>query len=73
MSPKPESQRTDELFRSYPGQFAQAPDPYFVALSPREIMSHIQSAGEAPALNDLCLSVAAVAEAMAFARVDRRS
>lgn len=48
----------------YPGQFEQSPDPLFVAIPRVEIISEMARRGDDRALNDVCLAVALVAEAM---------
>ena len=48
----------------YPGQFDPSPDPLFVAIPRVEIISEMARRGDDRALNDVCLSVAIVAEAM---------
>jgi hypothetical protein len=49
---------------SYPGQFETSPDPLFVAIPRVEIIAEMAQRGDEPALNDVCLAVAVVAEAM---------
>ena len=49
----------------YPGQFERAPDPLYVAIPRKEIVREMARRGDEPALNDVCLAVAVVAEAMA--------
>ncbi len=53
----------DTLSR-YPGQFDQSPDPLYVAIPRVEIISEMARRGDDRALNDVCLAVAIVAEAM---------
>jgi hypothetical protein len=49
----------------YPGQFERLPDSLFVAIPRKEIVREMARRGDEPALNDVCLAVAVVAEAMA--------
>ena len=49
----------------YPGQFERAPDPLYVAIPRKEIVREMARRGDEPALNDVCLAVAVVAEALA--------
>ncbi|MBV1907527.1 MAG: hypothetical protein KUG75_15750 [Pseudomonadales bacterium] len=46
----------------YPGQFEQSPDLLFVAISREEIVHAMSNQGDEEALNDVCLSVAIVAD-----------
>ncbi len=48
----------------YPGQFEQSPDLLFVAIPRVEIISEMARRGDDRALNDVCLAVAMVAEAV---------
>jgi hypothetical protein len=48
----------------YPGQFDRSPDVLFVAIPRVEIISEMARRGDERALNDVCLAVAIVAEAM---------
>ena len=57
----------------YPGQFEQSPDALFVAIPRVEIISEMARRGDDRALNDVCLAVAIVAEAMNAARVATRA
>ena len=52
---------------SYPGQFALVPDPLHLAIPRMEIVAEMALRGEHEALNDACLAVAVVAEAIAAA------
>ena len=52
---------------SYPGQFALVPDPLHLAIPRMEIVAEMAMRGEHEALNDACLAVAVVAEAIATA------
>ena len=49
----------------YPGQFERTPDPFIVAIPRKEIVREMARRGDEPTLNDVCLAVAVVAEAMA--------
>jgi hypothetical protein len=49
----------------YPGQFEPVSDPLYVAIPRKEIVREMARRGDEPALNDVCLAVAVVAEAMA--------
>ncbi len=51
----------------YPGQFSLIPDPLHLAIPRMEIVAEMALRGEHEALNDACLAVATVAEAMAMA------
>ena len=55
----------------YPGQFDPSPDVLFVAIPRVEIISEMARRGDERALNDVCLAVAIVAEAMSAAFVAR--
>ena len=57
----------------YPGQFERLPDPLFVAIPRKEIVREMARRGDEPALNDVCLAVAIVAEAMAAILADSGS
>jgi len=48
----------------YPGQFENSPDLLFVAISREEIMHAMSKQGDETALNDVCFSVAVVADAI---------
>lgn len=54
--------------RYYDGQFAALDDLLVVAIPQREIVEAMVSNGEQQALNDVCLSVAVVADAIAAAQ-----
>ena len=54
--------------RNYQGQFATTPDLLHVTLSQQEIVSEMMQRGEQETLNDLCLTVAVVADAIANAQ-----
>ena len=53
----------------YPGQFVVAPDLLHVAIPRMEIMAEMTLRGEHEALNDVCLSVAVVADAIGAAQL----
>ena len=53
-----------EYLDHYPGQFEQSPDLLFVAISRDEIVHAMAKQGDEAALNDVCLSVAVVADAV---------
>jgi hypothetical protein len=57
----------------YPGQFDASPDVLFVAIPRVEIISEMARRGDERALNDVCLAVAIVAEAMNAAFVATRT
>ncbi len=48
----------------YPGQFETPPDPLFVAIPREEIIAAMGRRGDERALNEVCLAVAIVAEAV---------
>jgi hypothetical protein len=48
----------------YPGQFDASPDVLYVAIPRVEIISEMARRGDERALNDVCLAVAMVAEAL---------
>ncbi len=61
----------DEPVRSiYPGQFAPVPDLLHVAIPRVEIAAEMVARGEHEALNDVCLSVALVADAIGAALLE---
>jgi hypothetical protein len=53
----------------YPEQFAPAPDLLHVAIPRREIIAEMNVRGDEAALDDLCLAVAVVADAIGTAQV----
>ena len=58
----------DRALTPYPEQFATAPDMLHVVIPRVEIIAEMALRGEHDALNDVCLSVAAVADAIGRAR-----
>ncbi len=54
----------------YPGQFATTPDMLHVAIPRMEIVADMAVRGERATLNDICLAVAIVADAIASAQSD---
>ena len=52
----------------YQGQFATTPALLHVTISQREIVDEMMRRGEQETLNDLCLAVAIVADAIANAQ-----
>ncbi|MDA1076258.1 MAG: hypothetical protein O3A63_16085 [Proteobacteria bacterium] len=52
----------------YYGQFATTPDLLHVAIPRMEIVGEMVSRGEPETLNDICLAVAVVADAIASAQ-----
>lgn len=52
----------------YVGQFDTCPDPLHVAIPRMEIIAEMAVRGEHEALNDACLAVAIVADALCEAR-----
>jgi hypothetical protein len=62
----------DTLSR-YPGQFDASPDPLYVAIPRVEIISEMARRGDDRALNDVCLAVAIVAEAVNAAWIATRT
>ena len=48
----------------YRGQFEHSPDLLFVAISKEEILHAMSKQGDEEALNDVCFSVAVVADAI---------
>ncbi len=52
----------------YPGQFSTAPDMLHVAIPRMEIVAEMAVRGERETLNDVCLAVAIVADAIASAQ-----
>lgn len=52
----------------YPGQFATTPDILHVAIPRMEIVAEMAVRGERETLNDVCLAVAIVADAIASAQ-----
>ena len=53
--------------RNYPEQFATTPDLLHVVIPRVEIIAEMTLRGEEEALNDVCLAVAAVADAIGMA------
>lgn len=58
----------DRAVTPYPEQFATTPDMLHVVIPRVEIIAEMALRGEHDALNDVCLSVAAVADAIAKAK-----
>ena len=56
------------LGQPYPGQFSTTPDTLHVAIPRMEIVAEMAIRGERETLNDVCLAVAIVADAIASAR-----
>ena len=54
--------------RYYPGQFATTPDLMFVAIPQQEIVLSMVDLGDHVTLNNVCLSVASIAEAIVAAQ-----
>ena len=54
--------------RSYGGQFALTPDLLHVTIPQHEIVSEMLKRGDQETLNDVCLAVAVVADAIASAQ-----
>tara|TARA_A100001037_G_scaffold51031_1_gene43040 strand:- start:1529 stop:1729 length:201 start_codon:yes stop_codon:yes gene_type:complete len=54
----------DPAIHPYPKQFATTPDMLHVVIPRVEIIAEMALRGEHEALNDVCLSVAAVADAI---------
>ena len=54
----------------YPGQFVTTPDMLHVAIPRMEIVAEMAVRGERATLNDICLAVAIVADAIAAAQSD---
>ncbi len=52
----------------YSGQFATTPDLMHVTIPHAEIVSEMERRGEHQTLNDVCLTVAVVADAIAAAQ-----
>jgi len=55
---------------SYPDQFVCAPDLLWVAIPRQEILAEMHVRGDEAALDDLCLAVAVVADAIGLAQAD---
>ena len=55
---------------NYPGQFETAPDTLHVAIPRVEIVAEMAFRGEEAALNDVCLAVTVIADALDAARTD---
>ncbi len=53
-----------ETTSRYPGQFNLMPDPLFVAIPRGEIIAQMGCRGNEQTLNDVCLAVAVIADAM---------
>ena len=56
--------------RSYPEQFSTTPDLLHVVIPRPEIISEMTVRGENATLNDVCLAVAIVADAIGSAQLD---
>lgn len=59
--------------RYYTGQFAVTPDLFHVTLPQNEILGEMVMRGEQETLNDVCLAVAIVADAIDIARLAQPS
>lgn len=57
----------------YPEQFAATPDLLHVAIPQMEIISEMSLRGEQATLDDVCLAVALVADAIGTAQILARS
>ena len=57
-----------EQMRYYSGQFAVTPDLLHVTVPQSEIVSEMLRRGEQDTLNDICLAVAVVADAIGSAQ-----
>jgi hypothetical protein len=57
-----------EQMRYYSGQFAVTPDLLHVTVPQSEIVSEMLKRGEQDTLNDICLAVAVVADAIGSAQ-----
>ena len=55
--------------KSYPDQFATTPDLLHVAIPRMEIIAEMSVRGEQEALDDICLAVAVVADAIGIAQL----
>ncbi len=55
--------------KSYPDQFATTPDLLHVAVPRMEIIAEMSVRGEQEALDDICLAVAVVADAIGIAQL----
>lgn len=55
--------------KSYPDQFATTPDLLHVAVPRMEIIAEMSARGEQEALDDICLAVAVVADAIGIAQL----
>lgn len=64
---------THPVARNYPDQFTTTPDLLHVVIPRAEIIAEMTVRGEHETLNDVCLAVAVVADALSFAMeaVDR--
>jgi len=61
------SEYMNDAARPYNGQFSVMPDPMHLAIPRMEIVAEMALRGEHEALNDACLAVAVVADAIALA------
>ena len=59
--------------RYYTGQFAVTPDLFHVTVPQSEILAEMVARGEQETLNDVCLAVAIVADAIEHARSVQQS
>lgn len=57
--------------RNYPEQFATTPDLLHVVIPRNEIIAEMSLRGEDETLNDVCLAVAVVADAIGLALADQ--
>ena len=58
------------VMKPYPGQFSITPDLLHVAIPRVEIIAEIAHRGELETLDDLCLAVALVADAIGAAQIN---
>lgn len=57
--------------RNYPEQFATTPDLLHVVIPRNEIIAEMSLRGEDETLNDVCMAVAVVADALGLAAIAR--
>ncbi|MCZ6639973.1 MAG: hypothetical protein O7F71_00230 [Gammaproteobacteria bacterium] len=70
MTDKNKAAPMNPVIKPYPGQFSTAPDLLHVAIPRIEIIAEMALRGEHETLDDICLAVALVADAIGSAQVN---
>lgn len=54
---------------AYPHQFTLAPDPLYIAIPKAEIVAAMKERGEEDVIDDVCVAVAVIVDALEAARL----